>query len=51
MSAPFAFRNYPARQLEIIDTTLREGQQSSLLHDHYKYFFSHGRTKSRSCAR
>lgn len=40
MSAPFAFRNYPARQLEIIDTTLREGQQSSLLHDHYKYVFS-----------
>jgi homocitrate synthase len=26
--------------LELIDTTLREGSQSSLLHDHYKYFFN-----------
>jgi homocitrate synthase len=26
--------------MEIIDTTLREGSQTSLLHDHYKYFFS-----------
>ncbi|MDX1523389.1 MAG: LeuA family protein, partial [Anaerolineae bacterium] len=29
-----------ARPLEIIDTTFREGSQSSLLHDHYKYFFN-----------
>jgi len=36
----FQFKNYQPRQLEIIDTTLREGQQSSLLHDHYKYFFN-----------
>ena len=37
---PFLFKNYQPRPLEIIDTTLREGSQSSLLHDHYKYFFS-----------
>jgi len=37
---PFQFKNYQPRPLEIIDTTLREGSQSSLLHDHYKYFFS-----------
>ncbi|MCG3206867.1 MAG: 2-isopropylmalate synthase [Anaerolineae bacterium] len=37
---PFLFRNYQPRPLEIIDTTLREGSQSSLLHDHYKYFFT-----------
>ena len=36
----FHFKNYQPRQLEIIDTTLREGSQSSLLHDHYKYFFN-----------
>lgn len=36
----FSFRNYQPRRLEIIDTTLREGSQTSLLHDHYKYFFS-----------
>jgi len=36
----FQFKNYQPRPLEIIDTTLREGSQSSLLHDHYKYFFS-----------
>jgi homocitrate synthase len=36
----FSFSNYEPRQLEIIDTTLREGQQSSLLHDHHKYFFN-----------
>lgn len=36
----FQFKDYQPRQLEIIDTTLREGSQSSLLHDHYKYFFS-----------
>ncbi len=35
----FRFRDYTPRPLEIIDTTLREGQQTSLLHDHYKYFF------------
>lgn len=40
MSAEFSFRHYRPRALEIIDTTLREGQQSSLLHDHYKYFFT-----------
>lgn len=37
---PFQFKHYRPRQLEIIDTTLREGSQSSLLHDHYKYFFN-----------
>jgi homocitrate synthase len=26
--------------LELIDTTLREGSHTSLLHDHYKYFFN-----------
>jgi homocitrate synthase len=39
-SNPFQFKHYQARPLEIIDTTLREGSQTSLLHDHYKYFFS-----------
>jgi homocitrate synthase len=38
--SPFQFHRYIARQLEIIDTTLREGSQTSLLHDHYKYFFN-----------
>ena len=38
--SPFQFKNYQPRPLEIIDTTLREGSQSSLLHDHYKYFFT-----------
>ena len=38
--SPFQFDNYMTRDLEIIDTTLREGSQTSLLHDHYKYFFS-----------
>ncbi len=37
---PFLFENYRPRELEIVDTTLREGSQTSLLHDHYKYFFS-----------
>jgi homocitrate synthase len=37
---PFQFKNYHPRPLEIIDTTLREGSQTSLLHDHYKYFFT-----------
>jgi homocitrate synthase len=36
----WSFRNYQPRALEIIDTTLRDGQQTSLLHDHYKYFFT-----------
>lgn len=36
----FQFKDYQPRQLEIIDTTLREGSQSSLLHDRYKYFFN-----------
>ncbi len=40
MSRPYTFRQYRPRPLEIIDTTLREGQQSSLLHDHHKYFFT-----------
>jgi homocitrate synthase len=34
------FRQYHPRPLEIMDTTLREGQQTSLLHDHHKYFFT-----------
>jgi homocitrate synthase len=34
------FRQYKPRPLEIIDTTLREGQQTSLLHDHHKFFFT-----------
>ena len=36
----FQFKHYQPRPLEIIDTTLREGSQTSLLHDHYKYFFT-----------
>lgn len=32
-------RGYSPRSLEIIDTTLREGQQTSLLHDYQKYYF------------
>lgn len=36
----FTFQDYIPRKLEIVDVTLREGQQSSLLHDHYKYFFT-----------
>jgi homocitrate synthase len=38
--SPFQFSRYTPRDLEIMDTTLREGSQTSLLHDHYKYFFS-----------
>ena len=34
------FAQYTPRAMEIIDTTLREGQQTSLLHDHHKYFFT-----------
>lgn len=40
MTAPFSFRDYQPRALEIVDTTLRDGQQTSLLHDHHKYFFT-----------
>jgi homocitrate synthase len=39
-ASPFQFKHYQPRPLEIIDTTLREGSQTSLLHDHYKYFFN-----------
>jgi homocitrate synthase len=39
-SSLFLFKHYHPRPLEIIDTTLREGSQTSLLHDHYKYFFN-----------
>jgi homocitrate synthase len=38
--SPFQFSRYAPRALEIMDTTLREGSQTSLLHDHYKYFFN-----------
>ncbi|HEY4687860.1 MAG TPA: LeuA family protein, partial [Anaerolineae bacterium] len=34
------FAQYHPRPLEIVDTTLRDGQQTSLLHDHHKYFFT-----------
>ena len=40
MDDPFRFSQYQPRALEIIDTTLRDGQQTSLLHDHHKYFFT-----------
>ncbi len=40
MTHHFSFQSYRPRRLEIIDTSLREGQQSSLLHDHHKYFFT-----------
>jgi len=36
----FQFKHYQPRPLELIDTTLREGSHTSLLHDHYKYFFN-----------
>jgi len=39
-SEPHRSAQYTPRALEIIDTTLREGQQTSLLHDHYKYFYT-----------
>jgi homocitrate synthase len=39
-STPDRYHQYHPRPLEIIDTTLREGQQTSLLHDHHKYFFT-----------
>ncbi len=35
-----AGRSFQGRPLEIVDTTLREGQQSPLLHDYEKYYFS-----------
>ncbi len=38
--SPFQFSRYTPRALEIMDTTLREGSQTSLLHDHYKYYFN-----------
>jgi homocitrate synthase len=37
---PFTFAQYEPRGLEIIDVTLREGQQSPLLHDNYKFFLN-----------
>jgi homocitrate synthase len=37
---PARYHQYNPRLMEIIDTTLREGQQTSLLHDHHKYFFT-----------
>ncbi len=40
MIEPPRFSQYLPRALEIIDTTLRDGQQTSLLHDHHKYFFT-----------
>lgn len=40
MTNPPHFNQYWPRALEIIDTTLRDGQQTSLLHDHHKYFFT-----------
>ena len=40
MVEPPRFSQYYPRALEIIDTTLRDGQQTSLLHDHHKYFFT-----------
>ncbi len=35
-----SIQSYIQRPLEIVDTTLREGQQSPLLHDYGKYYFS-----------
>lgn len=40
MTEDSRYRQYTPRPLEIIDTTLREGQQTSLMHDHFKYFFT-----------
>jgi homocitrate synthase len=36
----YSFSSYAPRALEIIDTTLREGAQTSLLHDYAKYAFN-----------
>lgn len=33
-------KGYPPRSLEIVDTTLREGAQTSLFQDHYRYYFT-----------
>ena len=33
-------KTYVPRPLELVDTTLREGQQSPLLHDYRKFYFS-----------
>ena len=40
MSENDRYAEYRPRPLEVIDSTLREGQQTSLLHDHHKYFFT-----------
>src|SRR5258708_16385158 len=40
MSETDRYAQYRPRPLEVIDSTLREGQQTSLLHDHHKYFFT-----------
>ncbi len=40
MSETDRYAEYRPRPLEIIDSSLREGQQTSLLHDHHKYFFT-----------
>src|SRR5258707_9853821 len=40
MSETDRYAEYRPRPLEVIDSTLREGQQTSLLHDHHKYFFT-----------
>jgi homocitrate synthase len=37
---PARYHQYRPRLMEVIDTTLREGQQTSLLHDHHKYFYT-----------
>ena len=39
-TTPDRFHFYRPRPLEILDTTLREGQQTSLLHDYHKYYFT-----------
>ena len=33
-------KHYTPRLLEIVDTTLREGAQTSLFQDHYRYYFT-----------
>ncbi|NLE44660.1 MAG: pyruvate carboxyltransferase [Chloroflexi bacterium] len=38
--SPYQFSLYVPRALEVIDTTLREGAQTSLLYDHHKHFFN-----------
>jgi len=39
-SARYHFRQYTPRKLEVLDSTLREGSQTSLLHDHFRYSFN-----------